>query len=88
MTPRASLRLSPPRSAANCSIKEKPVRVAYIGGVFRSRIVLERFRELIQKEIGDSVTPPLLGPAAGALLEAYRAVGLKCTLSNAPQEKT
>jgi N-acetylglucosamine kinase-like BadF-type ATPase len=68
--------------------KGEAVRVAYIGGVFRSRIVLERFRELIQKEIGDSVAPPLLGPAAGALLEAYRAVGLKCTLSNAPQEKT
>jgi N-acetylglucosamine kinase-like BadF-type ATPase len=68
--------------------KGESVRVAYIGGVFRSRMVLERFRELIQKEIGESVAPPLLGPAAGALLEAYRAAGLQCSLSNAPREKT
>ena len=59
------------------------VPVAYIGGVFRSRTVREKFSELV----GDRVGPPLHGPAAGALLEAYRAAGIQCTLSNAPPEK-
>jgi N-acetylglucosamine kinase len=63
--------------------KGEPVRVAYIGGVFRSRTVLERFTALV----GDGVGPPIYGPAAGALLEAYRAAGVQCTLSNVPTEK-
>jgi N-acetylglucosamine kinase-like BadF-type ATPase len=61
----------------------EPVRVAYIGGVFRSRTVLEKFTALV----GDGVAPPILGPAAGALLEAYRAAGVRCALSNVPMEK-
>jgi N-acetylglucosamine kinase-like BadF-type ATPase len=63
--------------------KNEPVRVAYIGGVFRSRTVREAFIALA----GDRTGPPLHGPAAGALLEAYRAAGVLCTLSNAPIEK-
>ncbi len=66
----------------------EPARVAYIGGVFRSRTVLERFRTLVQSEEGNQVAPPIYGPAAGALLEAYRAAGIRCTLSNVPTEKT
>jgi N-acetylglucosamine kinase-like BadF-type ATPase len=66
----------------------EPVRVAYIGGVFRSRTVLERFVTLVQEEPGNRVAPPIYGPAGGALLEAYRLAGLRCTLSNAPREKT
>jgi N-acetylglucosamine kinase-like BadF-type ATPase len=65
----------------------EPARVAYIGGVFQSRTVLERFRTMAGKEPGNSVAPPLHGPAAGALLEAYRAAGVQCMLSNVPQEK-
>ena len=60
----------------------EPVRLAYIGGVFRSRVVLEHFRELT------AATPPIYGPAAGALLEAYRSAGVECTLTNVPVEKT
>ncbi|HLK22708.1 MAG TPA: BadF/BadG/BcrA/BcrD ATPase family protein [Bryobacteraceae bacterium] len=60
-----------------------PVRIAYIGGVFRSRTVRERFIELT----GGRTGPPIFGPAAGALLEAYRAAGVSCTLTNAPPEK-
>ena len=60
----------------------EPVRLAYIGGVFRSRVVLEHFRELT------GATPPIYGPAAGALLEAYRSAGVECTLTNVPVEKT
>ena len=63
--------------------KAEPARVAYIGGVFRSRTVLEKFTELV----GRSVAAPIYGPAAGALLEAYRAAGVQCTLSNVPAEK-
>jgi N-acetylglucosamine kinase-like BadF-type ATPase len=63
--------------------KAEPARVAYIGGVFRSRTVLATFTELV----GKSVAPPIYGPAAGALLEAYRAAGVSCTLSNVPGEK-
>jgi N-acetylglucosamine kinase-like BadF-type ATPase len=63
--------------------KGELARVAYIGGVFRSCTVLAKFTELV----GKSVAPPIYGPAAGALLEAYRAVGVQCMLSNVPVEK-
>ena len=53
-----------------------PVDVAYIGGVFQSPAVLERFRTLVEIDPGNRCRPPLHGPAQGALREAYRAVGL------------
>jgi len=56
------------------------VEVAYIGGVFQSRIVLERFRLLVEMEEGNRCRPPRYGPAEGALLEAYRAAGLNPVL--------
>jgi N-acetylglucosamine kinase-like BadF-type ATPase len=65
---------------------EESVRVAYIGGVFRSRTLLEGFRARMER--GNRVEPPIYGPAAGALLEAYRAAGTSCMLSNVPEEKT
>jgi len=52
------------------------VDVAYIGGVFQSATVLERFRMLVELEPGNRCGPPIHGPAEGALLEAYRTVGL------------
>ena len=52
------------------------VDVAYIGGVFQSGMLLERFRLLVEMEEGNRCNPPLHGPAEGALLEAYRSVGL------------
>jgi len=63
------------------------VLVAYVGGVFRSKILLERFRALLERT-GNRVMAPIYGPAAGALLEAYRAAGIACTLSNVPEEKS
>ena len=63
-------------------------RVSYIGSVFRSRILLERFRMLVEMEEGNRVSAPAYGPAAGALLEAYQAVGIRGTLSNVPEEKS
>ena len=65
----------------------EPARVSYLGGVFRSRVVLERFREAIEAQAGNQLAPPVYGPAAGALLEAYRAAGIACALSNVPEEK-
>jgi N-acetylglucosamine kinase-like BadF-type ATPase len=63
----------------------KPAIVTYSGGVFGSRILLGRFRNWMASEEGVRVMPPVYGPAVGALLEAYRAVGLEHALSGAFQ---
>jgi N-acetylglucosamine kinase-like BadF-type ATPase len=55
----------------------EPVEVVYIGGVFRSQILLERFETLVELEEGARCGSPLRGPAEGALLEAYRSAGLR-----------
>jgi len=52
------------------------VEVAYIGGVFQSGMILERFRLLVEMEDGNRCGPPRYGPAEGALLEAYRSAGV------------
>jgi N-acetylglucosamine kinase len=57
------------------------VDLSYIGGVFESEILLERFRTLIELEGGSRCGPPLHGPAEGALLEAWRAAGLDLRLA-------
>ena len=62
--------------------------VSYVGGVFRSRLVLERFRMLVEMEEGNQVSPPAYGPAAGALLEAYQTSGIHLKLSNVQEEKS
>lgn len=49
--------------------------VSYIGGTWHSRIVLDRFRKLVRAQGENRVVAPALGPAAGALLAAYRAAG-------------
>jgi N-acetylglucosamine kinase-like BadF-type ATPase len=66
---------------------EHPARVAYLGGVFRSRLLLESFRELVEGDTPNQVVPAVYGPAAGALLEAYRAAGVSRALSDVPPEK-
>lgn len=62
-------------------------RVAYAGGVFRSPAVLAAFQDSVEAEAGSQLTAPVYGPAAGALLEAYRVSGVECALSNAPPEE-
>lgn len=64
------------------------VRVAYVGGVFRSSLLLDRYRTLVELEDGNRTGPPAYGPAVGALLEAYRAVGLRPQLTGIPNLKT
>ena len=63
------------------------VLVAHIGGVFRSEVLMERFRTLVEMEDGARCIEPIHNPAAGALLEAYRAAGLRVGLSNVPELK-
>jgi len=53
-----------------------PVTVAYIGGVFKSQTVREQFRIEVERNTGVQCGPPKHDPSEGALLEAYRAVGL------------
>lgn len=48
------------------------VHVAYIGGVFQSGMLLERFRMLVELDGVTQCGPPLHSPAVGALFEAYR----------------
>ena len=65
----------------------EPVPVAYIGGVFRSAILLARYRMLVGMEEGNRCGPPVYGPAAGALLEAYASAGLHPALRDLPEFK-
>ena len=61
------------------------VAVVHIGGVWKSDLLRERFGGLVELRPGNRAGPPLLGPAAGALLEAYRLGGLAVTLSDVPE---
>jgi N-acetylglucosamine kinase-like BadF-type ATPase len=54
----------------------EPVRVVWAGGVFRSGLLLARYRYLVEMEDGNRTGPPAHDAARGALLEAYRAAGL------------
>lgn len=56
------------------------VTMSYTGGAFQSAMLLERFRLLVELVDGNRVTGPRFGPAAGALIEAYRLAGIECAL--------
>jgi N-acetylglucosamine kinase-like BadF-type ATPase len=61
--------------------------VSHLGGAFRSAILRGQFRELVEQEPGNVCGPPLYPPAAGALIEAYRACGLDPGLTGLPDVK-
>ncbi len=61
--------------------------ISYLGGVFHSEILLARYRMLMELEEGNRVTEPKYGPAAGALIEAYRMAGLSVLLKDVTVEK-
>lgn len=65
--------------------KDEPAYIAWIGGVFKSELLLLRFRMIVELEDGNLTGPPQYGPAAGALIDAYRSVGLTTRLSNVPE---
>jgi N-acetylglucosamine kinase-like BadF-type ATPase len=64
-----------------------PARVSYVGGVFQNAVVRDQYRLLVEQEPGNEFVAPLYPPAAGALLDAYRAAGLKPQLSQIPETK-
>ncbi|MBZ5595659.1 MAG: ATPase [Acidobacteriia bacterium] len=66
----------------------EPVVICPIGGVFGSRILMARFRQLVELAEGTRLERRRYGPAAGALLEAYRAAGLHPALSGEMELKT
>ena len=65
---------------------DEPVLVSYCGGVFRSPELQERFRMLVELTDLNRAVAPRYGPAAGALLEAYRIAGVRRELTNIPDE--
>ncbi len=66
----------------------EPAAVSYVGGVFRSRMLLERFRMLAELEYGNRVAPPAFAPADGALIAAYRLAGMSYTVPAARAKET
>ena len=65
--------------------RSEHTRVSYIGGVFESAMLRERFTMLVELEGSCRLEPPAQGPAAGALIEAYRMAGLKVHPRDAPR---
>lgn len=57
------------------------VTISHVGSVFRSRLLMLRFQQLLELADGCRPAPPRYGPAAGALIEAYRAAGMHPALS-------
>ncbi len=60
--------------------------VSYGGGVFQSAPLLQRFSAIIDLA-GCELIAPKHGPAAGALIEAYRAAGVKAEITGPAREK-
>lgn len=61
--------------------------VSYIGGVWKSKLVRDHFKKVVEAQGHNRVTAPALGPAAGALLAAYRNAGITdIKLRNLPPE--
>jgi N-acetylglucosamine kinase-like BadF-type ATPase len=67
---------------------DEAARIAWIGGVFRAARLLDRFRTLLSSNPLNQSAPPLHNPAAGALLEAYRAAARPLpSLTNLPESE-
>jgi N-acetylglucosamine kinase len=54
---------------------DEPALISYVGGVFQSEILRERYRMLVELEDGNRFVEPVYGPAEGALIEALRVGG-------------
>ncbi|MCW5980484.1 MAG: ATPase [Bryobacteraceae bacterium] len=83
----AAQQLATLAAAARAQLFEsgEPAAVSYAGGVFQSGLLRERYRSLVELSDGNRFTDPMYGPAAGALLEAYRAAGLAPRLEAVPE---
>lgn len=75
----AAQQLATALSAVRMQLFERgeAARVAYVGGVFRSEMLRERFRLLVELEDGNQVMAPRYGPGVGALIEAYGGAGMR-----------
>lgn len=62
----------------------EPARISFIGGVFRTARLMERYQMLVAQNPLNQVGAPTYGPGAGALLDAYRASGVTVQLSDVP----
>jgi N-acetylglucosamine kinase-like BadF-type ATPase len=60
-------------------------QISWTGGAFKSEILLLRYQMIVELEDGNHCEPPQYGPAAGALLEAYRQAGITGTLVGVPK---
>lgn len=54
---------------------DERIHISWIGGVFQSQILIDRFRTLVTLDGETEAAPPRRSPAAGALILAYRAAG-------------
>lgn len=69
----------------NLFAPKDPARLSPIGSVWKSRILREKFVNLwTAANPFNTFAPPALGPAAGALLEAFRIAGVTAELHNLP----
>jgi N-acetylglucosamine kinase len=58
------------------------LEIAYIGGVFQSRIVRETFRAQVESQDGVRCIASRRSPAEGALREAYRSAGVELSVDS------
>lgn len=63
------------------------VPIAYIGGVFKSRRLLQEFIRSVRYRLASPPRPPRYGPAAGALIEALRLDDNFSALSGVPESE-
>jgi N-acetylglucosamine kinase-like BadF-type ATPase len=59
--------------------------VAYIGGTFRSNLLKSCFCDIVSRRLHVTPKPPLMNPAAGALVDALRSDGNPAILTNLPE---
>lgn len=83
----AAQQLATAVSAVRMQLFERgePAKAAYIGGVFKSEMLRERFRLLVELEDGNTVIAPQYGPGVGALIEAYAGTGISTGISGAAE---
>lgn len=72
----------------NVFAASEPVRVAYIGGVFKSAKLRKAFSSYVHEWLGCDTVSPRLSPAAGAVIEALRMDGNHAKLTDIPETKT
>ena len=66
---------------------EATVQVAYVGGVFKSGVLLKEFEAQIEAAIRCRTQAPRFNPAGGAVLEALRLDGNGTRLSGVPESE-